>query len=171
MLQSNTHLRRAEYRRYFPDWTHRSLRVGETFEADHNSYLAGGYAEEFGYLPKTDSWLPSLAADSPDDDALRLVQRAGIHPGYPLRPYPISAERDTTAQREAPSRSSGGLSHVGESEVSDHGRFVRVTERPYERERGDLAHRLAAAVIRFLAAAVSLRRELPALRKGRQWRG
>ena len=51
-LQWNEYLRRDEYRRYFPDWTRRSLAVGEEVEADHNSYLAGGYAEEFGYLAR-----------------------------------------------------------------------------------------------------------------------
>ena len=54
-LQSNAHQRTGEYRRYFPDWTHRSLRVGEELEADHNSYLAGGYAEEFGYLAQAEA--------------------------------------------------------------------------------------------------------------------
>lgn len=189
-LQTNAHQRSYEYRRYFPDWTDRSLRagdrslqvgdrpprvrdrsprVGQELEADHNSYLAGGYAEEFGYLAQAEFYrgVPLIDGASPDDDALRLVQRAGMHPGYPLKPYPISVEREET-ERRAPSRSSGGMPHVGLPEVRDNGNFVRVTERPYEREHRQLRHRLAVAAVQFRAAVVALRWELPSLRKGRQ---
>lgn len=171
-LQSNAHQRRDEYRRYFPDWTHRSLRVGEELEAGHNSYLAGGYAEEFGYLAQAESYrgVPLIDGESADDDALRLVQWAGMHPGYPLRPYPISVDLEKTVRRRALSRSSSGVSHHEVFEVRDHGKFVRVTERPYEREHRQLAHRAVAAVMRFRAAVVALRWEFPSLRKGRQHR-
>lgn len=171
-LQSNAHQRRDEYRRYFPDWTHRLLRVGEELEADHNSYLAGGYAEEFGYLAQAESsrGVPLIDGESPDDDALRLVQRVGIHLGYPLRSYPISVDWEKAARRRALSRSSSGPSHHDVFEVRDHGKFVRVTERPYEREHRQLAHRAVAAVMRFRAAVVALRWEFPSLRKGRQHR-
>ena len=48
-VEPDSRKRMGETRRYFPDWTHRSLASGPELEADHNSYLAGGYAEEFGY--------------------------------------------------------------------------------------------------------------------------
>ena len=153
-LQSNAHQRTGEYRRYFPDWTHRSLRVGEELEADHNSYLAGGYAEEFGYLAQAESsrGVPLIDGESPDDYALRLVQRAGIHPGYPLRSHPVTVDGEKTARRRAISPSSSGVSHH-----EDHGQFLRVTERPYERGHRQPPHRAAATAMRFLAAVVALR--------------
>lgn len=165
-LQSNAHERTDEYRRYFPDWTHRSLRNGEELEADHNSYLAAGYAEEFGYLAQAESsrGVPLIDGESPDDYALRLVQRAGMHPGYPLRPCPVAVDREKVARRRAMLRSSSGVSHHDVFEVRDHGTFVRVTERPYEREHRQLAHRAVAAVTRFLAAVVASRWESPSRR-------
>lgn len=152
-FRTSAHQPRDEYRRYFPDWTDRTLRAGEELEADHNSYLAGGYAEEFGYLAQGDSrrGVPLLDGDSPDDDALRLVQWAGLHPGYPLRPYPISVDWRTSVRHYARSRSASGVSHAGRFEVRGHGKFIRVTERAYERERRQPAHRLVAAVMRLLA--------------------
>lgn len=151
-LQSNAYQRRDEYRRYFPDWTRRSLAAGEELEADHNSYLAGGYAEEFGYLarPGFSRGVPLIDGESPDDAAFRLVQRAGIHPGYPLRPHPISVDREKAARFGALSPSSSGASHRDPFEIRGRGKFVRVTERPYEREHRQLAHRALAEVLRFL---------------------
>jgi hypothetical protein len=160
-LQANARERTDEYRRYFPDWTHRSLRIGEELEADHNSYLAGGYAEEFGYLAQAQSsrGVPLIDGESPDDHTLRLVQRAGMHPGYPLRPCPIALDRKTTSRRRAMSPPSSGVSHDGVRAAMDHGSFVRVTERPYECEHRQLARRAVAAVTRLLAAVVALRWE------------
>ena len=165
-LQSNARERTDEYRRYFPDWTHRSLRVGEELEADHNSYLAGGYAEEFGYLAQAESsrGVPLIDGESPDDYALRLVQRAGMHPGYPLRPYPVAVDREKAARRRATSPSSSGVSHDDLLEAREHGKFIRVTERPYEREHRQLAHRAVAAATRLLAAVVALSWEIPSRR-------
>ena|SRR5688572_9600777 len=165
-LQSNADRRTGEYRRYFPGWTHRSLRVGEELEADHNSYLAGGYAEEFGYLAQAESsrGVPLIDGESPDDYAVRLVERAGMHPGYPLRPYPVAVDREKTARRRVMSLPSSGASHDDSSEVRDHGKFLRVTERPYEREHRQLAHRAVAVVTRSVAAVVALRWRFPSRR-------
>jgi hypothetical protein len=165
-LQSNAHPRTDEYRRYFPDWTHHSLRVGAELEADHNSYLAGGYAEEFGYLAQNGSsrGVPVFDGESPDDCAQRLVQGAAMHPGYPLRPYPVAMDREKTWRRRAMSRSSSAASHHDVVEVRDHGTFVRVTERPYERDHRQPAQRAIAAVTRFLAVLVALRWDHPSLR-------
>lgn len=164
-LQSNAHRRMYEYRRYFPDWTHRSLRVGEELEADHNSYLAGGYAEEFGYLARAEAsrGVPLIDEESPDDYALRLVEGSGMHPGYPLKPYPVAVDREKNVRRRTPSPSSSGVSHDDGYEVSDRGAFFRVTERPYEHEYRP--NRAAAAVSRFVAAVVALRWEHPSLRR------
>jgi hypothetical protein len=169
-LQPDAHQPADEYRRYFPDWTDRPLKAGEELEADHSSYLAGGYAEEFGFLAQAESWrgVRFIAGDSPDDDALRLVQWGGIHPGYPLRPHPISVDRERTTRRRSPSPSAGDVSKRGEFEAREHGEFFRITERPYEREHRQPAHRLAAAAMRFLAAVAALRRGLPSLRAGRR---
>ena len=166
-LQSNAHQRMDEYRRYFPDWTHRSLRIGEELEADHNSYLASGYAEEFGYLAQAESsrGVPLIDGESPDDYALRLVQRAGMHPGYPLKPFPVAVDREKTARRRATS-SSRVVSHDDAFEIRDHGKFVRVTERPYEHEHRQLAHRAVSAVTRLVAAVVARRWERPSLVRG-----
>ena len=38
-----------EVHRYFPEWADRPASTGPLLESDHNSYLAGGYSEEFGY--------------------------------------------------------------------------------------------------------------------------
>src|SRR5262245_25089014 len=162
-VQANVRERTDEYRRYFPDWTRRSLRVGDELEADHNSYLAGGYAEEFGYLAQAESsrGVPLIDGESPDDYALRVVQRAGIHPGYPLRPYPVAVDREKIARRRALLLSASGMSRDDVFEVRDHGEFVRVTERPYERAHRQLARRAGAAFTRFLAAVVALRWQHP----------
>ena len=167
LLQSNTYRRRDQDRRYFPDWIRRPLRAGEAQEADHNSYLAGGYAEEFGYLAPAESarGVPLPAGELPDD--YRLIQWAGVHSGYPLRPYPISVDREKTARPRASSEASGGMSHHDAGAVRDRGNFIRVTERPYEQERRQLEHRAAAAVMRFVAAGVALRWKFSSLRRGR----
>lgn len=43
-----------EEHRYFPEWADRPKIPGPALEADHNSYLAGGYSGEFGYRTGTD---------------------------------------------------------------------------------------------------------------------
>ena len=39
----------SETHRYFPEWADRPIGPETQHEADRNSYLAGGYADEFGY--------------------------------------------------------------------------------------------------------------------------
>jgi hypothetical protein len=152
-LQSNAHERTEEFRRYFPDWTHRSLRLGEELEADHNSYLAGGYAEEFGYLARAEAsrGVPLIDGESADDRELRLVQRSGMHPGYPLRPHPVAVDRGRTARRAT----SSGVPHEDVFEAAGHGKFVSVTDRAYERAHRQPTRRVVAAVTRCVAALVA----------------
>jgi hypothetical protein len=91
-LEPDSPQRINEQRRYFPDWTRRVLEVHEELEADHNSYLAGGYAEEFGYCAQggASRGVPLLDGESPEDYAEWLARTAAIHPGFPLRAYPIA---------------------------------------------------------------------------------
>src|SRR5690554_5627766 len=162
-IELDAHQRGAEYRRYFPDWTERPLRIGEELEADHNSYLAGGYVEEFGHLAHDEASRGiTVIGGSPDDDAWRLVQwGACVHPGYPLKPHPVSADWEETARSLGPARSPGGAAHVGRYGTGHEGTFFRVTERPYEQEHRQPARRLAVALTRVRAALVALRRQLP----------
>lgn len=73
-----------EDHRYFPEWADRPGIPGPPVEADHNSYLAGGYSEEFGYHVSADR-PPVFMPLEGDPDASRLwyVQVIGLHPGYP----------------------------------------------------------------------------------------
>ena len=83
-----------EEHRYFPEWADRPEIPGLPLEADHNSYLAGGYSEEFGYRTGMDRppVFPSLEGD-PDESGLWRVQITGLHPGYPECPRPEDGER------------------------------------------------------------------------------
>jgi hypothetical protein len=73
-----------ELHRYFPEWADRRPRNGTPREAVRNCYLAGGYAEEFGYCLPVDSLaaLPPLAGD-PEHSLYWYVQIGALHPGYP----------------------------------------------------------------------------------------
>ena len=148
--------RTDEQRSYFPDWTPHLPKVSAELEADHNSYLAGGYAEEFGYLarPGVSRGVPVLHGEPPEECAEWRCEAAAMHPGYPITPYPLALDRDqrgTICERSA----------VTEASVESHGGFVTVTDRTYERERHGSAQRVAAVVTRVLAALVVLRWELP----------
>lgn len=73
-----------EDHRYFPEWADLPGKRGPLVEADHNSYLSGGYSEEFGYYVSADR--PPVFAPldgDPDDSRLWYVQITGLHPGYP----------------------------------------------------------------------------------------
>src|SRR5690606_34753583 len=131
------------------------------------SYFAGGYAEEFGYLARALSGRDATPVEgvSQDDDELPLVRWDVLHPGYPLRPYPVSVDRRRSERREAEQRSAGGASHVGKVEVTGRGEFFRVTERSSGDRPRPPAHGLAAALMHLPAAIGALRRELPARRK------
>lgn len=73
-----------ENHRYFPEWADRPEISGPPVESDHNSYLAGGYSEEFGYRVSVDQppVFSPLEGD-PDGSRLWYVQVTGLHPGYP----------------------------------------------------------------------------------------
>src|SRR5690242_3515000 len=76
-------VRSEEVHRYFPEWADRVPQAGVQVEADRNSYLAGGYAEEFGYLEQrgTRAALPLIG--DPERSLLWHAHVGGLHPGYP----------------------------------------------------------------------------------------
>ncbi len=84
----------SDVHRFFPEWADRPQSADRLLEADHNSYLAGGYSEEFGYRVR-----PGLPADfqplegDPDQSGQWGVQIDCLHPGYPECPRP--ADRGT----------------------------------------------------------------------------
>ncbi len=128
MRDSTRHLN--EDHRYFPEWADRPGIPGPLVEADHNSYLAGGYSEEFGYYVSVDR-PPVFAPLTGDPDGSRLwyVQIAGLHPGYPECGRPD--DRDCLRQRaemEAACRTGRG-SGAGPRGSSRPIRVIRVGER------------------------------------------
>lgn len=94
---------------YFPDWAQLPAGQGPPLESDRNSYLAGGYAEEFGY----DAWrngapaLPTLAGE-PERCGQWTLQIAALHPGYPVCARPVERElaRGESANLQPASRHS-----------------------------------------------------------------
>jgi|GEM_PF-2802601 len=165
-----------EQRSYFPDWACRVPEVREELEADHNSYLAGGYAEEFGYWAQHGSsrGVTVLQGELPEECVEWLCQAGGLHPGYPIRPYPSAPEgeppgnRFTAHQRAQRVVARGERSlDLARDEVKDHGIFIRVTDRPYERERHHFAQRAGAVFTRMLAVLVAIRWKLPRRHRAR----
>jgi hypothetical protein len=141
----------GDQRRYFPDWTPLVLENCPELEADHNSYLAGGYAEEFGYRaqPGCSRGVPVLDGESPDDCAERKAQARATHPGYPIRAHPFELEWSGRASPAA-------VNWIGRREaygVDSHSGFVVV----YERQRRTPAERGAAIARRMTSALISLR--------------
>lgn len=161
-LEPESPRRTDEDRRYFPDWTRSLVDAGEEIEADHNSYLAGGYAEEFGYRaqPGSSRGVRLLDGESPEEIPEWQRQADATHPGYPIKPRPVVFDGDAAlewqrvvASHETPLESA--------HEVSYHGTFVRVTDRPYEHERHHADQRAAALVTRVLAGLLTWRWGLP----------
>jgi hypothetical protein len=153
--------RMGEQRRYFPDWTPQVLESCAELEADHNSYLAGGYAEEFGYRaePGYSRGVPVLDGESPEQCPECRAQAMATHPGYPLRSHPLDVELDWSGSHWIASwmneldrdRDNAAL------DAEAHGVFAPVSERSYERERHEATRTAAAVSQRLAAALVSLR--------------
>ena len=92
--------------RFFPEWADRPPSAESLREADRNSYLAGGYAEEFGHGVRE---TPAAAHTPAEEDSEWRVQIGGLHPGYPECPRPCDRElrgkpRDTPAPLRVGSR-------------------------------------------------------------------
>jgi hypothetical protein len=153
----------SEQHRYFPDWTLRSLTSGPETEAEYNSYLAGGYAEEFGYRARI-SYSPEVSeldGDVPDFCRERRSQASPVHPGYPLKAHPIACERDIMRDERATAAvmRSGGLADrfAFEGIAERSSTFIVVSNRPRMRNRVGFMQRAAIASIRLAAALVALR--------------
>ncbi len=165
-LQPDSPQRAYEDRRYFPDWAARLVEVHDEVEADHNSYLAGGYAEEFGYLaqPGSSRGVPLLDGESPEESAEWQGQAAATHPGYPIRPRPVAVDGEQVAAA-APERQRAETSHelpaAAALKMEPRGTFVSVTDRPYEHARHQTEQRAAAVLTRLLAGLVAFRWGLP----------
>src|SRR5262245_57827743 len=93
-LEPDSPRRTDEQRRYFPDFAPYLLEDCEELEADHNSYLAGGYAEEFGYWAQTGSsrGVPLLDDEPLEQHAKWFGQAGAMHPGYPIKPSPLTLD-------------------------------------------------------------------------------
>lgn len=75
---------------YFPEWADRPAGDGTHHEVNHNSYMAGGYAEEFGHRARSP---PAQALTMlVENDGEWRVQIDGLHPGYPECPRPRARE-------------------------------------------------------------------------------
>lgn len=81
---------RVEDHRFFPEWADRPPSTESLHEADRNSYLAGGYAEEFGHGVR--ETLPAAHTPPAEEDSEWRVQIGGLHPGYPECPRPRDRE-------------------------------------------------------------------------------
>ncbi|HEY8507121.1 MAG TPA: hypothetical protein VIL32_02125 [Steroidobacteraceae bacterium] len=162
-LDPNSPQRMGEERRYFPDWVPRLSETREELEADHNSYLAGGYAEEFGYRaqPGATRGVPLIDGEPPEQTPEWHEQAFATHPGYPLKPYPVVPEKE---QIEIPATRASRTAHERSSREPA-GAFIRVTERSYERNRRRLSQRVAGAVTRMMAGILQLTWQLPHRRK------
>lgn len=89
-LQESAESATGEVHCYFPEWADRPQSAGTASESSQNSYMAGGYAEEFGYLScmSYPPVLPILDGD-PEHSSLWHVQMGGLHPGYPECARPL----------------------------------------------------------------------------------
>ncbi|MGH8295493.1 MAG: hypothetical protein ACRETZ_08345 [Steroidobacteraceae bacterium] len=141
-----------EDHRYFPEWADRPEIQEPPAEADHNSYLAGGYSEEFGYHVSIDR-PPVFAPLEGDPDGSRLwyVHITGLHPGYPECGRPDDRERFRWhSGTEEALRARTARIHIRDSTASSREpprpiRVIRVGERARQATRhGGLARRLAS---------------------------
>ncbi len=93
-VEDGFEFRAGEVHCYFPEWADRPVSTGAASESDHNSYMAGGYAEEFGYRSDTDSPAALQILDGdPERCSLWSVQMGGLHPGYPECARPLDRIR------------------------------------------------------------------------------
>lgn len=156
----------SETHRYFPEWADRPIGPETQHEADRNSYLAGGYADEFGYGTPAGR-PPAIAPLDGDPERSRLwgEQIGALHPGYPQCPKPadrllepnaaraLAQKRDMEELRRsfaAQALRSQGVARMGF-------RIIQVGAR----DRAVLSHpALRFGVISFLAERLIRRRHL-----------
>ena len=92
----------VEDHRFFPEWADRPPSTERLHEAERYSYLAGGYAEEFGHRAQQ-----TISAHTPpaEEDSEWRVQIGGLHPGYPECPRPCDRDLGKPLVATAPLRS------------------------------------------------------------------
>jgi hypothetical protein len=92
-----------EVHRFFPEWADRPLSCDTLPEFDRNSYMAGGYSEEFGHGVVVDGTaLDSHPTQEPERCPQWKVQAGGLHPGYPECPCPSARGNSRSAQNTPP---------------------------------------------------------------------
>lgn len=143
----------SEIHRYFPEWADRPPGPDTQHESDRNSYLAGGYADEFGYGANAGR-PPAIAPldGDPEESRWWREQIGALHPGYPQCPKPLDRYHlETPRQMLAVRQSRGGpRTEVG---------FRVIEVRP--RGQAPLWHAaLRVGVISFLAERLIRRRHL-----------
>lgn len=153
-----------EEHRYFPEWADRPEIPGPPLEADHNSYLAGGYSEEFGYRTGMDRppVFPSLEGD-PDESGLWRVQITGFHPGYPECPRPEDGER----LRHRLALQGEGSKRMGVAGTRDSGSAPRALLREFRVIRVGLRDGHVSAHGTLAARLSSILAHLPFWHRGR----
>src|SRR5690606_26583071 len=107
---------------------------------DHNSYLAGGYAEEFGYRaqPGYSRGVPVLDGEAPEECIEWQRQARVTHPGYPIRPHPLEIDIERIGRRDAWNAIRDVERWKHEPGGADHlGTFVCVSDRTYARRHSD----------------------------------
>jgi hypothetical protein len=84
----------SDVHRYFPEWADRPVGPDMQHESDRNSYLAGGYADEFGYGAHAGR-PPAIAplVGDPEESRWWREQIGALHPGYPQCPKPLDRHR------------------------------------------------------------------------------
>lgn len=140
--------------RYFPEWADRPPGPDAQHESDRNSYLAGGYADEFGYgtgggRPPA---IPALDGD-PEGGKLWREQIGALHPGYPECPKPL----DRAGPGRAPPTCDTRHLPVAPLHAAGAGRIIRVRPRLHG-PLGRTALRLG--VISFIAERLIRARHL-----------
>lgn len=146
-----------EVHRFFPEWADRPEARGLFLESERNSYLAGGYSEEFGYrTPAGGSGVFPLLRGDPELCSQWRVEIGCLHPGYPECPRPFDRGRfglesgcgrdHPEGQPEKPLRDGSSSGHAAvKSGVTNVVPVARSAEL-----RGDgLPARLATIWIRF----------------------
>lgn len=122
-----------EERCYFPEWADRHSAVGSAQEIDHNSYLAGGYAEEFGHRAQ----IPAMQAPPSwsEEDREWRVQIGCLHPGYPECPRPVDRGRPAEGRPRRDERPRAPEAEPPPRKTSTPFRVVPVGQRQAERFR------------------------------------
>ena len=141
----------SEIHRYFPEWADLPVGADTQHESDRNSYLAGGYADEFGY--GANAGLPpaiSPLIGDPEQSRWWREQIGALHPGYPQCPKPLDRDLEVPRKVFAVRPRSDPHARVGF-------RVIQV-RRPHQ---GALSHWVARLrVISFLTERLIRRRHL-----------